>query len=215
MKDGKVIQDNAPRIDFDNLCGGNDFAKLTDNFSREGIDKLIWEIEDHTDRIFATKAILLQKKLAKSPDDEDLYDEILLKQVTLQKEYADEKRNRPSAPISETKEKIKGYNATESAVLMYFLLDACKIYFSNGEKNCLQKNAQEFYSKVFGLAKRSYDGKIILDFTDPATRTAMEKVATDLANIAPSIKDEIWHQYGEYEDDFYKKHPEKRKKILA
>ncbi len=210
MKDGKVIQDNTCRIDFNNLCGGNDFATLTDHYSRKGRNELIWGIEDDTDRTYATKAMLLQKQIDNCPEDkDDLYDDLLLQQVTLQKEYSDEKRKQSSLPVTDIKEKAKRYNATESAVLMYFLLDARSIYFSHGEKNCLQKDAQKFYSHVYGFAERSYEGKVDLNFTDPATRTAMEKVAVDLKNIAPSIAKEIWHQYDEYEEDSCKKKEKK------
>lgn len=217
MEDSKVINVTSRHIDFNNLCGGNNFAILTDNYNRNSINMLIWAIKDDTDKLYATKAIFLQKKLDKcSDDDDDLYEKLLLEQVTLQKEYADEKHKHTSVPISKIEEKAKRYNSIESSVLMYFLLDAHSVNFSNsGEKNCSQKNAQKFYSQAFGWAERSYEGKVLLDFTDSSTRKAMEKVANDLKDIAPSVVKEIWHQYDEYEEDFLEKYPEKKKKILA
>lgn len=191
---------------------------LTNNYDRKSICSLIWSITDDTDRDYVVRAISLQRKLDRcAENDDDLYDELLLKQVALQKEYADEKHRQPAMPVlEETREKAKGYNCTESSVLMYFLLDAHSVNFSNaGEKNCSQKEAQKFYSKVFGLAERSYEGKVNPDFADSATRRAMEKVANDLKDIAPDVVKEIWHQYDEYEEDFIKNKSEKNRKKMA
>ncbi len=215
MRDDKVIQDNTPRIDYDNLCGGNDFASLTDNYSRVKIDALLWSVQDSTDRYFASRAIFLQKKLDKCPEDDDeQYEQITCDRVDLQKAFDDEKRKRRETQMTAIGDKAKGYNAIESSVLMYFLLDSHSVNFTNnGEKNCLQKDVKQTYSHVFGFSEKTYEDKIVLDFTDPATRKAMEKVAKDLEKIAPAVAKEILHQYNEYEDDYIDKKSKKNKSI--
>lgn len=221
MTSKAVIVKNPYRIDFANLCGGNDFAALTNNYNRQKIVELIDSIDNYIDKKYVTDAIRITKKIEVCPDDDDdEYFKLLQERNELQNKYVEEKTKsingiEATAKPQEDKQlhqKHKGYNTTESAVLMYFLNDQHSVNTTNnGEKNCLQKNAQKAYSKTFGWAEKSYEGKINLDFTDPAVRTAMEKVANDYKDVNPKMVEEIWHQYNEYEEDFYKKYPQKIK----
>lgn len=214
MQSSKIIESQNCRIDFSNLCGGNDYAALTDGYNRKKIDELISSVDNYIDRKYLIESIRITKKIDRCPEDDDeQYFALLAERNDLQNKYLEE-RNKESAEIyKEIANKQKGYNARESAVLMYFLNDQFAVNTTNnGEKNCLQKKAQEAYSKVFGWSKKSYEGMINLDFTDPATRTAMEKVAKDFQDINPKMVKEIWHQYDEYEQDFCEKYPEKIKK---
>lgn len=216
MQSGVFNDRQSCHIDFENLCGGNDYAALTENYNRKKIDELISSVESYVDRKYVIEAIRISKKIDKCPEeDDDLYFALLAQRNDLQNKYLDEKRKENPHVQKVLDKTAKGYNTTESAVLMYFLNDKYGVNTTNnGEKNCLQKKAQETYSKVFGWSERSYEGKINIDFTDPAVRTAMEKIANDFKDINPAMVDEIWHQYDEYQDDFYMKHPEKHKKII-
>lgn len=70
------------RIDYNNLCGGNDFAALTDNYSRAGIQRLIWSVPDDIVRQYVKDAIFLQKKIDKCETDEE-FEELLEQQLHL------------------------------------------------------------------------------------------------------------------------------------
>ncbi len=85
MKDGKVIQDNAPRIDFNDLCGRNDFAKLTNGYESRAIRSLVWSVQDNVLRYFLNKAIFLKKK-EEACEDEEL-EEVIGKQIKLQFQF--------------------------------------------------------------------------------------------------------------------------------
>lgn len=201
-------------IHYDNLCYDNDFRSLTNNYDRCKIRDLIWSINDKELRTFVNKAIQLQQKMDNNPND-DVYWDLQEKQLELEKQCSAylEKNVKHKIDISE---KSKGYNATEFSVYMYFLLDGLSVNARNvGEKTCTQSNLAKLYSKASGMAERSFEGKITLDFTKPAVRTAMEKVANDLRDICPEISKEIMHQYNEYEDDYYEKYPQKRKKLVS
>lgn len=215
MQSGVFKDRQSCQIDFENLCGGNDYAALTDNYNRKKIEELISSVDSYVDRKYIIEAIRISKKIDKCPEeDDDQYFELLAQRNDLQNKYLDEKR-KENPHDQQVDKKVKSYNTTESAVLMYFLNDKYGVNTTNnGEKNCLQKKAQETYSKVFGWSARSYEGKINLDFTDPAVRNAMEKITQDFKDINPVMVAEIWHQYDEYQEDFYKKHPEKLKKIV-
>lgn len=205
---------NTFEIHYDNLCYDNDFRSLTDNYDRKKIKDLVWSIPDKELRLYANKAIQLQQKIDKNPDNDDYWD-LQTQQLELEKQCSEyiEKNVKNKIDISE---KNKGYNATEFSVYMYFLLDGLSVNARNvGEKTCTQNNLAKLYSKASGMAERSFEGKIALDFTKPAVRTAMEKVANDLKEVCPEIAKEIWHQYNEFEDDFLKKHPQKRKKLIS
>ena len=214
MPNSKDIENVVSRIDFTNLCGGNDFAALTNGYDRKKINELVWSIEDYTDRKFLINAITISKKIEECNQNDCIqYLNLLAEGNELQENYRQEKTKLKIEPSASVKDS-KGYNTTESAVLMYFLNDQHSVNTTEvGEKNCLQKNAQTAYSKTFGWSEKSYEGKINPDFTDPAVRKAMEKIANDYKDINPKMVEEIRHQYNEYEDDFYEKHPEKLKKI--
>lgn len=204
------VEIDSRHIDFSNLCGGNDFAALTNNYERGKINELIWSVKSNSDRVFVVKAVGLEQQIKNCPQENNqLYFELLEKQVKLQEDFENKRSITVPPPQVGTR---GGYNTTESAVLMYFLMDGAVNTTNAGGKNCLQKNAQQAYSKTFGWQPKSYEGKINLDFTDPAVRTAMEKVANDYKDVYPDMVKEIWHQYNEYEEDFYEKHPEKIKK---
>lgn len=219
MQSSKVIENNCSPIDFSNLCGGNDYAALTDGYNRKKITELVWSVQDDSIRVYVKNAIYIQKRLDSCPEDDDeLYEKTLGEQVELQERFCKEilAISNNQQKLDTIEKKVSGYNTTESSVLMYFLMDLNHVNTSNqGEKNCLQKNAQKAYSKTFGWKEKSYEGKINLDFTDPATRTAMEKVANDYKDVCPDMVAEIWNQYNEYEQDFYEKYPEKLKKIAV
>lgn len=209
MTSKAVIVKNPYRIDFANLCGGNDFAALTNNYNRNSINDLVWSIPDDTDRIYAYKAICLQKKKDNCPEtDDELYESILGNQLELQREYNKEKISKSNTL---EQEKIKGYNTTEIGVLMYFICDKMGIYMRNDDcKNCEQKDAIHAIAKAFGFSETSFIDKLNLDFADSATRKAMIKVSTDFKNFMPAVSEEIIRLHEDYEDDYLRRKKKKK-----
>lgn len=143
MQSSKVIGNNCCPIDFSNLCGGNDYAALTDGYNRKKITELVWSVQDDIDRTFVYKAIFVQKKLDNCPEDDDnQYEQLLGEQLGIQREYFEEKsKNTLKHPdLNSITQKTKGYNTTEIGVLMYFICDNMGIYMRNDDtKNCEQK----------------------------------------------------------------------------
>lgn len=210
MQSSNIIESQGCRIDFSNLCGGNDFAALTDGYNRKKITELVWSIQDDIDRTFVYKAIFAQKKLDNCTDDQ--FEQLLGEQVKIQREYSDEKTryNLQRPDLNSISQKTKGYNTTEISVLIYFICDKMGIYMRNDDtKNCEQKAAIPPIAKAFGFSESSFTDKLNLDFADSATRKAMNKVATDFKDFMPEVSAEIMRQYNEYEDDYLEK---KRKK---
>lgn len=210
MQSSNIIESQGCRIDFSNLCGGNDFAALTDGYNRKKITELVWSIQDDIDRTFVYKAIFAQKKLDNCTDDQ--FEQLLGEQVKIQREYSDEKTryNLQRPDLNSISQKTKGYNTTEISVLIYFICDKMGIYMRNDDtKNCEQKVAIPPIAKAFGFSESSFTDKLNLDFADSATRKAMNKVATDFKDFMPEVSAEIMRQYNEYEDEYLEK---KRKK---
>lgn len=209
MQNGSIIEYHGHRIDLSNLCGGNDYAAITDNYNRDKINELVCSIKDDLDREYVTKAIFNARKIEKCPEEDfQAWEDLIIERNKLQKDYNLEKAKEVPVNISPQliQEKIKGYNTTESAVFIYFILDYMKIYVKNDEyKNCDQKILIPAMAKTFGFSESSFNDKLNLDFTDSATRKAMKKVANDWGEIMPQIKEEIMRQYEEYEDDFIEK----------
>lgn len=216
MQSSAVIGNNCCPIDFSNLCGGNDYAALTDGYNRKKITELVWSVQDDIDRTFVYKAIFVQKKLDNCPEDDDnQYEQLLGEQLGIQREYFEEKsKNTLKHPdLNSITQKTKGYNTTEIGVLMYFICDNMGIYMRNDDtKNCEQKVAIPPIAKAFGFSESSFTDKLNLDFADSATRKAMKKVATDFKDFMPNVAKEILRQYEEYEEDFSERQREKRKK---
>lgn len=216
MQSSNVMGSQGCRIDFSNLCGGNDYAALTDGYNRKKITELVWSVQDDVDRTFVYKAIFAQKKLDNCPDeDDDQYEQLLGEQLKIQREYFEERsKNNHTQPDSNSiSQKTKGYNTTEISVLMYFICDKMGIYMRNDDtKNCEQKVAIPPIAKAFGYSESSFTDKLNLDFADSATRKAMTRVATDFKDFLPEVCAEIMKQYNEYEEDFLEKKQKNSKK---
>lgn len=203
MKD----KENIPKIeciDWDNLCNGNDFSKLTNNYDINTTSNLIWSVPDHTQRQYLLKAISLQRKRDDcKKDDPETWFAILSEQIELQKNY--ESLTLDSIKQSNTPtviEKPKRYNTRQSAVLMYFICDKMGVHFCNSDNtNCTQKAVTEVLSKTFGWDVTSYNDMLNLKFSESATRKAMLTVANDYKDVLPEMSEEIMRVYDDYEDD--------------
>ena len=220
MPNSKDIENVVSRIDFTNLCGGNDFAALTNGYDRKKINELVWDKNfDDIQRDYLHKAIYIQKKLDKcSDDDDDLYEKLLGEQIKIQKEYNDEIRKEQQAnnKLSDIENKTRGYSTTEWGVFFYFMCDSHHIYLKNDDnKNCDQDAAIKIIAKATGYSESSYIGKLNLNFTESATRKAMKKVATDFKELLPALSNEIMRQYEEYEEDYSQIQREKKQKKYA
>lgn len=113
MKDGKVIQDNTCRIDFNDLCGGNDFAKLTNGYEKGAIKELVWSVSDNVLRYYVNKAIFLKKKEETCEDGE--LEEIIERQIKLQFQF-DNLRLCLDHLLNETEEDNKRLNLEEMII---------------------------------------------------------------------------------------------------
>ncbi len=110
MEVSKVITEASCRIDYDNLCGGNDFAKLTNGYETCAISKLVWSVPDNVSRYFVNKAIFLKKK-EETCEYEEL-EEVMDKEIKLQFQF-DNLRRCSENLLNETEEDNERVNSEE------------------------------------------------------------------------------------------------------
>ncbi len=116
MEVSKVITEASCRIDYDNLCGGNDFAKLTDNFSQKGIQDFIWSIPNDIVRLYVKRAVTLEKKIKDNPTYEE-FDKLFDQQLELNIQFKSVLYSLSTLKENNQKEKAEAVQAAEQILI--------------------------------------------------------------------------------------------------
>lgn len=188
MEESKVIMENSCRIDYDNLCGGNDFASLTNNYERKVITTLIWSAPNDVFRYYLKEAIFLQKKMDACKSDEE-FEELLGQQIHLNLRFNNLKLSFENL-INEKQQQGAG-GGDNDATEKNLIASLCPIFF--GDEEAAIDYVKEIKKRSKNTEKVEYTANLVNNTTisEMSCRRVLWKILYD--NKLYTAKEANWN----------------------